>query len=299
MSILIVGSVAFDTVETPTGKAQDVLGGAATYSSVAASFFHQVKMVAVVGEDFHQEHINFLDQRDINLEGLKVSPGQTFRWSGKYLDNMMDRETLDTQLNVFEHFDPVLPKDYCEPKLVFLANIHPALQKKVLDQIDNPPFVACDTMDLWINTAKDELLDLLPRLDLLIINDEEAQMLSGKFNLLQAASAIMDLGVDRVIIKRGEHGSTLVTKDNVFICAAYPLDEVVDPTGAGDCFAGGFMGELARSGKIEDQTIKRAMVYGSVLASFNVESFSLDRLKQLEIEDIEKRFSQFKDLTEF
>jgi len=299
MSILIVGSVALDTVETPTGRAEEVLGGAATYASVAASFFHRVNMVAAVGEDFDQGHVEYLQGLGIDTTGLVTYPGKTFRWHGKYLPNMQDRETLDTQLNVFEKFDPVLPQHYRQSELVFLANIHPALQIQVAEQVESTKFIACDTMNLWIDTARDELVSLLPRLDMLLLNDEEARMLSGHFNLLRAARAILQMGVKQVIIKRGEHGATLVTEDSVFISPAFPLDEVVDPTGAGDCFAGGFMGELARSEYIDALSIRKAMVYGSVMASYNVESFSLARLKEINMDQIEARYELFKNLTSF
>ncbi len=298
MSIVVVGSVFFDTVETPHGKVEDVMGGAATYFAVAASFFSPVKMVATAGEDFPQAEIDFLTRRGIDLSGLKLQPGKTGRWTGRYHEDMNVRDTLDLQLNVFADFQPVLPASYRDAPYVFLANIDPKLQGMVLDQLAAPGLIGCDTMNHWITSSRPAVERLLGRVDILTINDEEARLLSGERNIVKAARRILAMGPKSVLIKRGEYGVIRFAPDSVFAIPAFPLEEVFDPTGAGDTFAGGFMGEIARSGDTSEGGLRRAIVYGSVLASYCVEDFSLDRLRTLTRDDIERRYRQFVSLTE-
>ena len=299
MSILVVGSVAFDTIETPYGRAEEVLGGSAAYFAVAASYFARVKLVAVVGADFPAHEWAFLASRDIDLEGLEVRKGRTFRWSGRYHEDMNVRDTLDLQLNVFSDFSPVLPARYRNAPFVFLANINPGLQGGVLDQLTQPQLIACDTISHWIEGARPELAALLKKVEVLIINDEEARLLSGEHNLVRAARKILALGPRTLLVKRGEYGVLLFSANSVFAVPAYPLEEVIDPTGAGDAFAGGFLGFLARSGDLSEANLRRAIVYGSVVASFVVEDFSLRRLHTLTRDDIDQRYRQFVSLTEF
>lgn len=298
MSIVVVGSVFFDTVETPFGKVEDVMGGAATYFSVAASFFAPVKMVATAGEDFPPNEIDFLQSRGVDLSGLKLQPGRTGRWAGRYHEDMNVRDTLDLQLNVFADFQPVLPIGYRDSRYVFLANIDPQLQQSVLDQLSAPGLVGCDTMNHWITSSRPEVERLLGRVDILTINDEEARLLSGERNIVKAARRILEMGPKSVLIKRGEYGVIRFAPDSVFAVPAFPLEEVFDPTGAGDTFAGGFMGEIARSGDTSETGLRRAIVYGSVLASFCVEDFSLARLRTLTTDEIERRYRQFVSLTD-
>ena len=299
MSILVVGSVAFDTIETPYGRAEEVLGGSAAYFAVAASYFARAKLVAVVGADFPAHERAFLASRDIDLEGLEVRKGRTFRWSGRYHEDMNVRDTLDLQLNVFSDFSPVLPARYRNAPFVFLANINPGLQGGVLDQLTQPRLIACDTISHWIEGARPELAALLKKVEVLIINDEEARLLSGEHNLVRAARKILALGPRTLLVKRGEYGVLLFSANSVFAVPAYPLEEVIDPTGAGDSFAGGFLGFLARSGDLSEANLRRAIVYGSVVASFVVEDFSLRRLHTLTRDDIDQRYRQFVSLTEF
>jgi len=294
-----VGSVAFDTSETPYGRAEEVLGGSAAYFAVAASYFARVKLVAVVGADFPAHERAFLASRDIDLEGLEVRKGRTFRWSGRYHEDMNVRDTLDLQLNVFSDFSPVLPARYRNAPFVFLANINPGLQGGVLDQLTQPRLIACDTISHWIEGARPELEALLKKVEVLIINDEEARLLSGEHNLVRAARKILALGPRTLLVKRGEYGVLLFSANSVFAVPAYPLEEVIDPTGAGDSFAGGFLGFLARSGDLSEANLRRAIVYGSVVASFVVEDFSLRRLHTLTRDDIDRRYRQFVSLTEF
>ena len=278
--ILTVGSVAFDSIKTPFGEASRVVGGAATYFSVAASFFTDVRLVAVVGDDFTAEQMRVFSGRRIDLTGLQRVPGETFRWKGEYSVDFNSRETIYTHLNVFDQFRPVLPESYRSTPFVFLANIHPALQLEVLDQVHAPRFVAADTMNYWIEGTPGELRKVLGRVDALVINDEEARELSGESNLVKAARAIQRMGPALLVIKRGEHG-VLVTRDRFFAVPAMPLEEVVDPTGAGDTFAGGFMGFLASAVEITDTVVARAVIAGSALASLSVEDFGLDQLLPL------------------
>ena len=299
MSILVVGSVAFDSVKTPFGEVEEAIGGSATYFSAAASFFAPVDIVAVVGHDFPHEALAFLSQRQVDLSGLKTADGRTFRWAGQYEPNMNDRRTLDTQLNVFADFRPALSDQHKERSFVFLANIDPELQASVLDQVARPKLVISDTMDFWITGKKDALLKTLSRVDVLILNDSEARQLVEDHNLARAAHKILEAGPRAVVIKRGEHGATLVTKETYFSVPAFPVLSVTDPTGAGDSFAGGFVGCLAKTEDISDNGMKKAMIYGSVLASFNVEDFSVRRLETLMNHEIEQRRAQFLDMLTF
>ena len=299
MSILVVGSVAFDTIETPYGRAEEVLGGSAAYFAVAASYFAPVKLVAVIGEDFPAHERAFLASRDIDLAGLTVSKGRTFRWTGRYHEDMNIRDTLDLQLNVFSDFAPVLPSAFGDAPFVFLANINPGLQGGVLDQLTQPQLIACDTISHWIEGARPELEALLKKVDILIINDEEARLLSGERNVVRAARKILASGPRTLLVKRGEYGVLLFSPNSIFAVPAYPLEEVFDPTGAGDSFAGGFLGYLAQSGDLSEAGLRKAIVYGSVVASFAVEDFSLRRLHTLTRDDIERRYRQFVSLTEF
>jgi sugar/nucleoside kinase (ribokinase family) len=296
MKLLIVGSVAYDSVESAAGKVEYALGGAATFAAVAASFFTAPSIVGVVGDDFRQEDIKFLEGRGIDLSGLQHQPGKTFHWAGRYLPDMIGRETLDTQLNVFATFDPVLPPALQDPEFLLLANIHPGLQKRVLDQVKGPRFVLMDTMNLWIDTARDELLALLPRVDVLVINDEEVRQLTGHYNIIKGARELLAKVRTGVIVKRGEHGSTLFMREGLGIAPAFPVDDLIDPTGAGDSFAGALIGHLARSGEISFLGLRRAILHGAALASFTVEGFSLDPLRKISARDIDARVAAIKGL---
>jgi sugar/nucleoside kinase (ribokinase family) len=298
-SLLVVGSVGLDTVETRAGKRSEVLGGAASYFSVAASFLAPVRLTAVVGPDFPTEHTRLLEGRNVDLAGLERVPGRTFRWSGVYAPDFSTRTTLDTQLNVFQDFQPKLPSAWAGSEYVFLANIDPVLQLAVLEQSSKPKFVACDTMNFWISGKRDALVRLLERVDMLLLNDEEARQLSGEANLPAAARAIRKLGPGAVVIKRGVAGALLFHEAGVFAAPAFPIENVVDPTGAGDSFGGGFMGWLTHEGDTSPATIRTAMIMGSVLASFSVEDFSLDRFKSLDLGQIRERFQAFADLVHF
>ncbi|MCP4005651.1 MAG: sugar kinase [bacterium] len=298
-SLLVVGSVALDDIEAPAGSAKGVLGGAASYFAVAASYFVDVRAVGVTGNDFPQEHLDFLASRGIDLAGVYSADGPTFRWGGRYHESMNQRDTLFTELGVFESFDPKLPESYLDSDWVFLANIHPSLQLGVLEQVRAPKFTAMDTMNFWIEGTLPELEKTLAKVRGLIINDEEAMQLTGKSNLVLAAEEIHGMGPDRAVIKRGEHGALLFDEHGVFTAPAFPLREVQDPTGAGDSFAGGFMGALARAGAVDAESLRSAIIYGSVLASFCCERFSLDRFRDLERSQIEERFEAFRKLTRF
>ena len=299
MSILVVGSVAFDSVQTPFGQVEDVLGGSATYFSTAASFFTGVDLVAVVGEDFPEEHVDFLQSRQINLAGLQRAPGATFRWKGRYEYDLNEAHTLDTRLNVFESFKPELPSGFEDAEFVFLANIDPELQLQVLKQVKIPRLVASATMNFWIEGKRGALIETLAHVDLLVINDAETRQLAGEPNLVKAARIIRDMGPATLVVKRGEYGVIMFRDDSVFAAPAYPLESVFDPTGAGDTFAGGFMGYLAATNDLSEANLRQAIVFGSVMASFTVEKFSLDRLRTLEYEEIRSRFRLFKQLTHF
>jgi len=299
MGIVVVGTVAFDTIETPFGKGENVLGGSATYFSTSASFFTDVSLVAVVGDDFPEEHVSFLKSREINTDGLQRIPGKTFHWTGRYGYDLNEAQTLDTQLNVLMDFKPVLPESYLDAEYLFLANIDPDLQMEVLEQVRGPKLVACDTMNFWITSKPEALKRVLQKVDLVVINEGEARQFTGESNLVKAARQIIALGCKRLVIKRGEYGVLMFTADSVFAAPAYPLEEVFDPTGAGDTFAGGLMGYLANTGDLSEEGIRQAIVFGSVMASFNVEQFSLERMKRLEYHEIETRYKALKSLTSF
>ncbi|MFH0953689.1 MAG: PfkB family carbohydrate kinase [Verrucomicrobiota bacterium] len=296
VQLVVVGSIGIDTIETPTERREEILGGSASYACAAASFFTSTGLVGVVGTDFPQECTDLYRKLGINLDGLQTLPGKTFRWTGVYEQNMDNRRTICTDLNVFASFMPDLPPSYRKSPFLFLANIQPSLQLHVLDQMEKPRFVVADTMDLWINTAKDDLLKLLKRVDLLTLNESEARRLSGQQVLLKAARALLGLGPKYILIKKGEHGSILFSGKDLFLMPAFPLEEIRDPTGAGDSFAGGFIGALASVGKVSETTIHRAMIYGSVVASFGVEQFSLDRFRDLTLEQIEGRASLLREM---
>ncbi len=298
-AIAVVGSVAFDTIETPIGRAEDVLGGSATYFSLAASFFAPVHLVAVVGEDFPDAEREYLASRGIDISGLEVRPGRTFRWTGRYHEDLNVRDTLSLELNVFADFRPTLSEEVRKAPIVYLGNIDPDLQEAVLEQFDDPSLVACDTMNHWITNSREPLVELLPRLDLLVLNDEEARLLSREQNVARAARRILELGPRSVLVKRGEYGAILFSPESVFAVPAYPLEEVFDPTGAGDVFAGGVVGYLAATGERSEMGLRRAIVYGTVLASYAVEDFGPERLRTLTRDDIERRYRQFVALTEF
>lgn len=299
MSLLVVGSVALDSIETPFGKVDDSVGGSAMYFSASASYFTDVCLVAVIGEDFPQEPQDFLAERGVDTEGLTSVPGRTFRWKGKYGTDLNEAQTLDTQLNVFGDFHPVLPDHYRDSKYIFLANIDPALQMEVLDQVRNPEFVALDTMNFWITGKLGELKEVLSRIDMLVINDGEARQLAQESNVVQAAKKIREMGPKYLVIKRGEYGALLFTPDEVFFAPAYPLENVYDPTGAGDSFAGGMIGYLCRHGSFDAESFKKATIMGGVMASFCVEKFSFQNLQDLDHAKISDRFSKFRDLTSF
>lgn len=297
--LLVVGSVALDTVKTPFGEAKEALGGSATFFATAASYFTSVDLIAVVGQDFPEEHLTFLKSRGINLAGLERRPGETFRWKGQYSYQLNEAQTLDTRLNVFETFRPNVAEDFRSPSMLFLANIDPELQLDVLRQVRRPSLVACDTMNFWIERKPEALWRTLAEVDVLIINDGEARALGGDPNLVKVARTILARGPRHLIIKRGEYGVLMFNQKETFGAPAFPLEQVKDPTGAGDTFAGGFMGYLAATGNLSESSIRRAIVFGSVMASFTVESFSLDRLRTLDYKEIEERFRSFKRLTHF
>jgi sugar/nucleoside kinase (ribokinase family) len=299
MPLLVVGSVALDSLETPFGRRDDVLGGSASYFSTCASFFGRTRMVAVVGEDFPEDHLRFFASRGIDLAGLVRRPGRTFRWRGRYEFDLNTAHTLETQLNVFAEFRPELPAHYRDAEYVFLGNIDPDLQRSVLDQVRAPRFVACDTMNFWIASKRESLLRTLKRVDLLFVNDAEARQLAEEHNIVKAARRILSFGPRAVVVKRGEYGALFFSGDEVFAASAYPLAAVFDPTGAGDSFAGGFMGYLARSRSEDQATLRRAIVLGNVLASFAVEQFSLERLRTLTPGEIRTRFGEARQLSHF
>jgi sugar/nucleoside kinase (ribokinase family) len=299
VSLLVVGSIAFDSVKTPFGEAKEVLGGSATYFSVAASYFTDVAIVAVVGSDFPEKYLKFLKSRKIDIEGIERREGKTFRWKGEYGYELNEARTIETQLNVFQSFEPKLPERYKEKKVIFLANIDPDLQRNVLKQVENPLLVACDTMNFWIEGKRESLLKTLKFVDILLINDSEARELAREPNLVKAANIIFSFGPKTLIVKRGEYGALMFNEKKIFSAPAYPLESVFDPTGAGDCFAGGFMGYLANTMNFEESNIRRAIIFGSVMASYNVEAFSLERIKSLDYSEIESRYKEFKSLTHF
>ncbi|MDD5195482.1 MAG: PfkB family carbohydrate kinase [Candidatus Omnitrophica bacterium] len=299
MNILVVGSVAFDTIKTPQGSCKEVLGGSATYFSLSAQFFCPVRLVAVVGEDFPDNYIALFKKRNIDLSGLKTEKGRTFRWEGEYAQDLNTAVTLATHLNVFASFDPQLPESYKNSKYVFLANIDPEIQEKVLKQVRAPKIVVCDTMNHWIANKRRSLVKFLKHVDIFLLNEGEARQLSQEHNLVKASRVILKLGAKRVVIKKGEHGAMMFGGNSHFSVPAFLLESVFDPTGAGDTFAGGFMGYLAKCGKITERTLRKAVVYGNIMATFAVEKFSVGRLLEINRTDINKRLKDFKNLTGF
>ncbi len=299
MSLLVVGSIAYDTIETPTTRVEDSLGGSALYFSAAASLLTEVNVVGVVGSDFDASKISFLKKRGVNLDGLYMESGKTFRWGGRYEEDMNKRETLFTYLNVFERFQPVIPEHYKHSEFIFLANIDPDLQLEVLRQIIDPKLIVLDTMNFWISGKRKELEQVLKYADIIVLNDEEVRELTGENALIKATKAVPQMGPKSVIVKKGEHGAMLYHENEFFFVPAFPLEKVVDPTGAGDSFAGGFMGYLAKTRQTDLATLKKAIVYGSTIASFNVEDFSFNRLKDLTLKEIRQRVKIFKKMTSF
>jgi sugar/nucleoside kinase (ribokinase family) len=299
MSVLVVGTVAFDSIETPFGCAERILGGSASYFALGASFFAPVRMVGVIGADFPQDYLDLFTQRKIDLDGIQREQGETFHWRGRYHEDVNVRDTIELHLNVLAGFKPRLPEPYRDAAYVFLGNIDPAMQLEVLDQLRCMKLVACDTMDHWIRESAESLRQVLKRVEMLLINDAEARLLSGYDNIVKAARAILKMGPKMVLIKRGEYGVLQFSDSSIFATPAYPLEEVFDPTGAGDSFAGGFMGHLARSGDHSEGGLRRAIVYGSVVASFTVEDFGVRRLAAASLADIEERYQRFVELTDF
>jgi sugar/nucleoside kinase (ribokinase family) len=301
LSVLVVGSVALDTIETPFGSAQNALGGSATYISAAASYFTApIRVVGVVGGDFPKAGIDFLESRGIDLDGLEiVAKGKTFHWAGKYHYDLNNRDTLRTELNVFEKFDPKIPDKYKKSRFVCLGNIDPVLQRRVLEQIEKPQLVICDTMNFWIEGKNAELRQTLKSIDVIVLNDSEARLLSREPNLIKAARVIRGMGPKIVIIKKGEHGAMLITEQTIFTAPAYPMENIFDPTGAGDAFAGGFVGWLGKTGDLSEENLKRAVIYGSAMASFCVEQFSIDGLRDLTYLQVQDRFRAFRELSRF
>ncbi len=304
MGILVVGSVALDDVITPHGKRSRTLGGACTYFATAASLYDHVSVVGVIGKDFPQEHLVFLKQRGIDLSGLQRKAGRTFVWAGRYGEELEDAETLDTQLNVFADFHPVIPEDLRDTEFVFLANIHPELQIEVLNQMRAPRLTALDSMNYWITSSKEALTRAISMVDIVLLNEAEVRLYSGEANLVRGAQQILDLGPRAIVVKRGSCGASLITRgeglrERVFMAPAYPVARVVDPTGAGDTFAAGFVGAVARSGDLTFETLRQAVVHGSVVASFTVEDFSIDRYRTLDRQEIATRYEEFRCMTYF
>jgi sugar/nucleoside kinase (ribokinase family) len=299
MSILAVGSIAFDTIKTPFGEVTDIVGGSLTYFALSASFFTDVNLVAVVGDDFGERQLKLFKGRRIDLGGVAHADGKTFRWGGEYSHNLNSRETLFTELNVFEGFQPELPQSYRQADLVFLGNMHPLLQQSVLEQVQKKRLVGMDSMNLWIETTPSELRNVLGRVDIVKIDDSEARALADTYNLRKAAAGIQSLGPKMLIATRGSHGAMLFTEDDIFSAPAYPLEDERDPTGAGDCFAGGFFGYLAQSSSIDTATLRRAMIFGSVMGSFCVEDFGTARLERLTEDEINARYRELRKLTNF
>ncbi|MDH4162030.1 MAG: PfkB family carbohydrate kinase [Nitrospirota bacterium] len=299
MSLLVVGTVALDSVKTPFGNVDNALGGSATYFSTSASYFTDVRLVAVIGEDFPKEHISFLKSRNVDVRGLEVQKGETFRWKGEYGFDLNEARTLATDLNVLATFKPTIIDDYKKTEVVFLANIDPDIQLDVLRQVKRPKLVACDTMNYWISSKLDALKRTLKEVDLLTINEAEIRQLAGESSLVKAARAVQAMGPKTIVVKQGSYGALMFSGHSVFSAPAYPLENVFDPTGAGDTFAGGFMGYLANTQNFSEASMRQAVVFGSVMASLNVESFSLDRLRSLDYKEIEARYREFKKLTHF
>ncbi|MBI2147429.1 sugar kinase [Candidatus Woesearchaeota archaeon] len=298
VDIVIVGTVGLDDVTTPFGSVREALGGSAVFAAYSASFFAAPGMVAVIGHDFPEQHLQLLSRKSIHLDGIKKE-GKNFRWKGKYEFDMNEAKTIDTQLNCLASFDPVLPDSYRKAKYVFLGNLDPSIQRSVLEQIEDPVLVVMDTMNFWISHKKDELLEMIQKCDVFLLNDGEARQLFGTVNLAHAARKALALGPTAVIIKKGEHGALLFTKEKHFSAGGYPLEAIKDPTGCGDCFGGGFIGYLAKTGDTSEKNLRKAVVYGSAIASFNAEDFSLDRLTSLSLPDIEHRVSELREMREF
>ncbi len=299
MSVLVVGSVALDSVETPFGKAEEALGGSGTFFSASASHFTPVRLVGVVGDDYPIDKLQVLAEHGVDLSGVERTAGESFRWRGRYRHDLNTAETLETRLGVFSHFRPKIPQQFQKTPYVFLANIDPRLQLDVLRQVERPRLVACDTMNFWIESRRSDLLKLLPHVNILLLNDAEARQLTECANLVKAARWIMERGPGHVVIKKGEHGAFMFTRDSIFFAPAYPLEDVFDPTGAGDAFAGGFIGYLAKTGKLDDAHLRRAVVYGSTMGSFAVERFSIERLLEISVPDIASRLGAFGRLVAF
>ena len=299
MSILVVGSVALDSIETPFGNKKEILGGSATFFSISASFFDKVNIIAAVGEDFPKKYLRLLKNRGIGTGGISVDKGKTFRWEGRYEYDMNVAHTLATHLNVFQNFTPRIPDNLRNSRILFLANIDPDLQDSVLRQMNKPALIACDSMNHWISSKKKSLEKFLHKVDIFLLNDAEARQFSGEVNLLKAAKAIVSRGPKAVVIKKGEHGVLYYSKGSHFLAPAYPLDNVYDPTGAGDTFAGGMIGYLSKTGKIDNASIRKSIIYGSILASFVVEDFSMNKLLKISMGDISKRYNELKEMTKF
>lgn len=299
MSVLIVGSMAFDDVETATGKVTQVIGGAATYAAIAASLFTRARLCAIVGRDFPAHELEFMQRHGIDVSGVEIAEGKTFRWSGIYSADFVSRKTLDTQLNVFETFQPKLSGEYRQSDYVFLANIHPDLQLSVLEQTRKPRLVLCDTMNLWIDTQPDRVREVLRRVDVALMNDEEARQLCNTHHLVQAGERLLTMGPHVAVIKKGEHGALLFSQEDYFVAPSYPVDAILDPTGAGDAFAGGFVGYLDQTDDLSPQNLRKAVIYGSIVASFAVEAFSIDRLRSITPGDITARYDEFRKMIEF
>ena len=297
--VLVVGSIALDSVETPFGKADEVLGGSGTFFSASASHLTDVRLVGVVGNDYPLDRLRKLEQRNVDLSGIEQADGASFRWRGRYRHDLNSAETLETHLGVFSHFQPKIPAEWTKPEFLFLANIDPRLQLAVLKQVDRPRLIASDTMNFWIESRRPELLEVIKHVDLITLNDGEARQLTEQTNLVQAARWIMARGPKHVIIKKGEHGAFLFTEDRLFFAPAYPLESVYDPTGAGDSFAGGFIGYLARTGDLSEANMRRAVVYGSAMGSFAVERFSIERLMTVTRPEIDQRVREFRQLVAF
>jgi sugar/nucleoside kinase (ribokinase family) len=293
IKLVIVGSIGIDSIETPNAKEKNILGGSASYACVAASFFSNIGMIGVIGSDFPNSFKKLWKDMDINLDGLQIQEGKTFRWSGKYEENMDNRETISTELNVFENFQPSIPNSYKNVPYLFLGNIHPKLQLDVLNKMNSPKFVLIDTMDLWINTAKKELEEVISKSNMLTLNESEARLYTNKNDLICAAKELLKIGPDYILIKKGINGAILYSKDSIFLLHAYPVGACCDPTGAGDSFAGGLMGFLSKYDTINEKTIREAMAYGTITASFGIEEFSLNKFQKISKKDIDNRFSKF------
>ncbi|MEC8517910.1 MAG: PfkB family carbohydrate kinase [Verrucomicrobiota bacterium] len=293
IKLVIVGSIGIDSIETPYAKEKNILGGSASYACVAASFFSNIGMIGVIGSDFPNSFKKLWKDMDINLDGLQIQEGKTFRWSGKYEENMDNRETISTELNVFENFQPSIPNSYKNVPYLFLGNIHPKLQLDVLNKMNSPRFVLIDTMDLWINTAKKELEEVISKSNMLTLNESEARLYTNKNDLICAAKELLKIGPDYILIKKGVNGAILYSKDSIFLLHAYPVETCCDPTGAGDSFAGGLMGFLSKYDTINEKTIREAMTYGTITASFGIEEFSLNKFQKINKKDIDNRFSKF------